>query len=92
MKSGSSGTWRRHTSPLPKVSDLVFMPGELEKDKLESWVKRLDQYRVAYIKLLSGKRQKVVNSGGGGGSPGAQSGTQEGSAEIVDSGGGIPQK
>ena len=41
------------------MPDLVFMPGELEKDKPEIWVKRLDQYRVAYMKLLSGHRQKV---------------------------------
>ena len=26
-----------------KVPDLVFMPGELERDKPEMWVKRLDQ-------------------------------------------------
>ena len=36
-----------------KVPDLVFMPGELERDKPEIWVKRLDQYRVAYMKLPS---------------------------------------
>ena len=44
------------------------------------------------MKLLSGKRQKVENSDGGGGSPGAQSGTQAGSAKIVDSGSGMPAK
>ena len=44
-----------YTGKLLKVPDLVFMPGELEKDKPEIWVKRLDQYRVAYMKLLSGK-------------------------------------
>ena len=27
-----------------KVPDLVFMPGELERDNPEIWVKRLDQY------------------------------------------------
>ena len=37
-----------------KVLHLVFMPGELERDTLEIWVKRPDQYRVAYMKLLSG--------------------------------------
>ena len=42
-----------------KVPDLVFMPRELEKDKPKIWVKRLDKYTVAYMKLLSGKRQKV---------------------------------
>ena len=31
-----------------KVPDLVFMPGELERDQPEIWVKRLDRYRVAY--------------------------------------------
>ena len=67
-----------YTGTLLKVPDLVFMPGELEKDKLEIWVKRLDQYRVAYMKLLSGKRQKVESSDGGAGSPGAQSGMQPG--------------
>ena len=77
---------------LLKVPDLVFMPGELEKDKPEISVKRLDQYRVAYMKLLSGKRQKVENSEGGGGRLGAQGGMQAGSAEIVDSGGGTPEK
>ena len=81
-----------YTGLLLKVPDLVFMPGELEKDKPEIWVKRLDPYRVAYMKLLSGKQQKVDNSDGGGGSPGAQSGTQAGGAEIVDSGGGTPEK
>ena len=53
-----------------KVLDLVFMLGELEKNTPDMWVKRLDQYRVAYIKLLSGKRQKVENPNGGGASPG----------------------
>ena len=76
------------TGTLLKVPDLVFMRGELGRDKPEIWVKRLDQYRVACMKLLSGKRQKVENSEGGGGSPGAQAG----SAEIVDSSGGTPEK
>ena len=44
------------------------------------------------MKLLSGKRQKVDNPDGGGGSLGAQSGTHAGSAEIADSGGGTPEK
>ena len=57
------------------MPDLVFMPGELERDKLEIWVKRLDKYRVAYMKLLPGKRQKVENPDAGGGSPGAQGAT-----------------
>ena len=30
---------------LLKVPDLVFMPGELERDKPQIWVKRLDQCR-----------------------------------------------
>ena len=57
-----------------KVQDLVFMPGELERDKPDIWVKRLDQYRVAYMKLLSGKRQKVENPDAGGGSQGSDAG------------------
>ena len=81
-----------YTGTLLKVPDLVFMRGELERDKPEIWVKRLDQYRVAYMKLLSGKRQKVQKSEGGGGSPGAQGGKQAGSAEIVDCSGGTPEK
>ena len=44
------------------------------------------------MKLLSGKRQKVEISDGGGGSPGAHSGTQAGSTEIVLSSGGTPEK
>ena len=59
-----------YTGTLLKVPDLVFMPRELEKEKPEIWVKRLDQYRVAYMKLLLGKRQKVESCDGGGGSPG----------------------
>ena len=81
-----------YTGTLLKVPNLVFMPGELEKDTPEIWVKRLDQYRVAHMKLLSGKRHKVQNPDGRGASPGAQNGTQAGSAEIVDSGGGTPEK
>ena len=64
-----------YTGTLLKVPDLVLMPGELERDKLEIWVKRLDQYRVAYMKLLSGKRQKVENPDAGGGGPGAHGAT-----------------
>ena len=45
-----------YTGTLLKVPNLVFIPGDLDKDKPEIWVKRLDQYRVAYMKLLSGKR------------------------------------
>ena len=60
-----------YTGTLLKVPDLVFMPGELERDKPEIWVKQPDQYRVAYMKLLSPKRQKVENPNAGGGSPGA---------------------
>ena len=43
------------------MPNLVFMPSEPERDKPEIWVKRPDQYRVAYMKLLSGKRQRVEN-------------------------------
>ena len=71
---------------------MVFMPGELERDKPEIWVKRLDQYRVAYMKLLAGKRQKVENPDAGGGSPGAQGATQARTAEIVDSSSTTPEK
>ena len=81
-----------YTGTLLKVLDLVFIPGQVERDKHEIWVKRPDQYRVAYMNLLSGKCHKVENSEGGGGSPGAQGGTQAGSAEIVDSSGGTPEK
>ena len=77
---------------LLKVPELVFMPGALEKDKPEIWVKRLDQYRMADMKLLSDKRQKVENFDGGGRSPGAHSGRQAGNAKILDSGGGTPKK
>ena len=75
-----------------KVPDLVFMPGELERDKPEIWVKRLDQYRVAYMKLLSGKREKVENPDAGGGNLGAQGATKAGTAEIVDSSSRTPEK
>ena len=58
---------------LLKVPNLVFMPSEPERDKPEISVKRPDQYRVAYMKLLLGKRQRVENldagGGGGGGRP-----------------------
>ena len=60
-----------YTGTLLKVPDLPFLRGEPEGDKPEIWVKRLHQCRVAYMKLLSGKRQKVDNSEGGGGIPGA---------------------
>ena len=73
---------------LLKLPNLVFSLGELEKDKPEIWVKRLDQYRVAYMKVLPGKGQKVENSEGGGGSPSPQGGMQ---GEIVDSSGGTPE-
>ena len=36
-----------YTGTLLKAPDLVFMPGELERDKLKIWVKQLDQYRLA---------------------------------------------
>ena len=75
-----------------KVPDLVFRPGELQKGKPELWVKRLDQYRVAYMKLLSGKRQKVENPDGGGANPGAQSGTKAGMSKTVDPSHGTPEK
>ena len=81
--------YKLYTGTLLKVPDL---PGELEKDKPEIRVKRLDQYRVACMKLLTGKRQKVDISDRGGGSPGAQSGTQAESTEIADSSGGTPEK
>ena len=42
-----------------KTLGLVFILGELQKDKNEIWVKRLDQYRVACMKMLTGKRQRV---------------------------------
>ena len=45
-----------YTEALMKVPDLVFIPDELERDKPEIRVKRSDQYRVAYMKLLSRKR------------------------------------
>ena len=66
-----------YTGTLLKVPDLVFMPREPEKDKPEIWVKRLDQYRVAYMKLAG---------------PGAQSGTQAGNTETVDPSSGTPEK
>ena len=72
--------------------DLGFMPGELEKNKPEIWVKRMDECRMDYMKLLPGKRQNVESSDGARGSLGAQSGTQAGNAEIVGSGGGTPEK
>ena len=56
---------------LLKVAYLVFMPRELNKDKPEILVKVLDQYRVAHMKLLSGKCQKVENPEAGTSSPGA---------------------
>ena len=84
--------YKLHTGTLLKVPDLVFMPGDLERDKPEIWIKRLDQYRVAYMKLLSGKRQKVENPDARGGSPGAQGATQAGTAEIVDSNSTTPEK
>ena len=80
------------TGTLLKVSDLVFMPGELERDKPEIWVKRLDQYRVAYMKLPSGKRQKVENPDAGGGSPVARGATQAETAEIMHSSSTQPEK
>ena len=63
--------YKLFTRTLLKVPDQVSMPGEPEKDKPEMWVKRLDEYRVACMKLLSGKGQKVEISDGGGGSSGA---------------------
>ena len=81
-----------YTGTLLKVPDLVFMLGELERDKPEISVKRPDQYRVAYMKLLSSKRQKVENPDSGGGSPGAQGATQAVTAEIVDSSSTTPEK
>ena len=81
-----------YTRTLLKVPDLVFMPGELERDKPEIRVKRLDQYRVAYMKPLSGKRQKVENPDAVGGSRGARGATQAGTAEIVDSRRTMPEK
>ena len=77
-----------YTGTLLKVPDLVFMPGELERDKPEIWVKRPDQYRVA----LSGKHQKVENPDAGGGSLRAQGATQAGTTEIVDSSSTTPEK
>ena len=41
-----------YTGTLLKVPDLVFMRGEPERDKPDIWVKRLDHYRVACMKLL----------------------------------------
>ena len=61
-----------YTGTLLKVPDLVFMPSELERDKPKIWVKGLDQYRVACMKLLSGKRQKVETPDAGGGGGAAQ--------------------
>ena len=81
-----------YTGTLLKVPDLVFMPGELERDKPEICVKRLDGYRVAWMTLLSGKRQKVENPDAGGGSVGAQGATQAGTAEIVNSSSTTPEK
>ena len=75
-----------YTVMLLKVPDLVFMPRELER------VKRLDQSRVAYMKLLLGKRQKAENQDTGGGSPGAQGATKAGTAEIMDSSSTTPEK
>ena len=43
--------YKLYTGTLLKVPGLVFMTRELEKDKREIWVKRLDQYRVVYMKL-----------------------------------------
>ena len=68
------------------------MRGELERDRLEICLKRLDQYRVAYMKLLSGKHQKVENPEASGGSPRAQGATQAGTFEIVDSSSTTPEK
>ena len=70
------GAYKLYIETLLKVPELVFMPGELERDKPEIWVKQLDQYRVAYMKLLSGKHRKVENPHAGGGNPGAQGATQ----------------
>ena len=78
-------TYELYTGTLLKVPDVVFMPGEPERDKPEIWVKWLDQYRVAYMKLLSSKRQKVENPDTGGGSLAAQGATQAGAAGIADS-------
>ena len=50
-----------YTGTLLNVSDLVFMLGELERHKPEILVKRPDQYMVAYMKLLLGKRHTVEN-------------------------------
>ena len=41
-----------YTGTLLKVPDLVSMPGELERDKPEIWVKRLDQYRIVLPRAL----------------------------------------
>ena len=81
-----------YTRTLLKVPDLVFMPGEPERDKPEIWVKRPDQYRVAYMKLLSGKRKKVENPDAGGGGPRTQRALQAGTAEIVNSSSTTPEK
>ena len=51
------------------MPDLVFMLGEPERDKPEIWIKRPHQYRVAYMKPLSSKCQKVENLDAGGSSP-----------------------
>ena len=85
-------TYELYTGTLLKVPDLVFVPGEPERDKPQIWIKRLDQYRVAYMKLPSGKRQKVENPDTGGGSLGAQGATQAGTAKIVDSSSTTPEK
>ena len=44
-----AAAYQLYTGTLVKVPDMVFIPGELEKDKNEIWVKRLDEYRVAYM-------------------------------------------
>ena len=58
--------YKLYTGTLLRVPDLVFIPGELEKVKNEIWVKRLDQYRVAYMKMPTRKRQKVERLDRGG--------------------------
>ena len=81
-----------YTGTLLNVSDLVFMLGEPERHKPEILVKRPDQYMVAYMKLLLGKRHTVENPHKGGGRLGARGATQAGTAAIVDSSGMTPEK
>ena len=73
-----------YTGTVLKLPDLVFISGELKKDKNEIWAKKLDQYRVTYMKMLTGKRRRVDRPDGGGPGVEAQAGMQAGVTEVQE--------